>query len=161
MNDSNQTPAPSRRLAPADVELDLEIARVIGNARFKQDVCLMARNQLGLSEFGRLFYLMKNLDDRRLAESLDFIDEVRESHWRCLRCSLKFVAFCRFFCGNQLSGRLDAYEREYDYLLGLFGLGRDFMSEVWEAIDKARPVPAPDPHQNSRLRERSVEICPT
>jgi len=40
MTDSNPT--------PADAELDLEIARIIGNARFKQDVCLMARNQRGL-----------------------------------------------------------------------------------------------------------------
>jgi hypothetical protein len=161
MTESNPTLAPYRRLAPADAELDLEIARIIGNVRFKQDVCLMARNQRGLSEFGRLFYLMTNLDNRRLEEFLDFIDEVRESHRRCLRCSLKFVAFCRFFCGIQLPGRLAAYEREYDYLLGLFGPGRDFMSEVWEAIDKARPVLAPDPPENSRLRERSLESSPT
>jgi len=104
---------------------------------------------------------MTNLENRRLEEFLDFIDEVRESHRRCLRCSLKFVAFCRFFCGIQLPGRQDSYEREYDYLLEVFGPGRDFMSEVWEGIDKAKPVLAPDPPQNSRLRERSVEICPT
>jgi hypothetical protein len=161
--DSN--PAPARPLRPAPsaavAERDLEIARIIGNARFKHNVCLMARNQYGMEEFGRLFYLMLDLDDRRLEESLDFIDEVRESHRLCLRCSLKFVAFCMFFCGTQLPGRLAAYEREYDYLLGLFGPGRDFMEEVREAIDKARPVIAPDPPPNSRLRGRSLAIFPT
>jgi hypothetical protein len=161
MSSSNSKPAGCRRPPRAAAALDTEIARIIGNARFEHNVCLMARNQYGMREFGRLFYLTSDLDKRRLEEVLDFIDEVRDSHRLCLRCSLKFVAFCRFFCGIQLPRRLASYEDEYDRLLALFGPGRDFMSEVWDAIDKAKPVATPKPPPNSRLRSRSLAIFPT
>ena len=161
MSSSNSKPAGCRRATRAAAALDTEIARIIGNARFEHNVCLMARNQYGMREFGRLFYLASDLDKRRLEEVLDFIDEVRDSHRLCLRCSLKFVAFCRFFCGIQLPRRLASYEDEYDRLLALFGPGRDFMSEVWDAIDKAKPVATPKPPPNSRLRSRSLAIFPT
>jgi hypothetical protein len=161
MSRSKSDSARSRSAARQDSAPDAEIARIIGNARFEHNVCLMARNQYGMGEFGRLFYLISDLDKRRLEEVLDFIDEVRDSHRLCLRCSLKFVAFCRFFCGIQLPRRLASYEDEYDRLLALFGPERDFMSEVWEAIDGARPVATPKPPPNSRLRSRSLEIFPT
>jgi len=161
MTNSNSIPAESGGVAQTDSTLDTEITRIIGNARFKHNTCLMARNQYGMAEFGGLFYLMSDLENRRLEGFLDFIDEVRDSHQQCLRCSLKFVAFCRFFCGIQLPRRLASYEDEYDQLLAMFGPGRDFMSEVWEAIDKARPVATPNPPPNSRLRNRPLTIFPT
>ena len=161
MTNSNSIPAESGGVAQTDSALDTEITQIIGNARFKHNTCLMARNQYGMGEFGRLFYLLSDLDNRRLEGFLDFIDKVPDSHQQCLRCSLKFVAFCRFFCGIQLPRRLASYEDEYDQLLAMFGPGRDFMSEVWEAIDKARPVATPNPPPNSRLRERSLAIFPT
>lgn len=143
MIDSNVMSSTSQCLAPTDSGMDLEIARIIGNARSKRNACLMARNQYGLREFGRLFYLMADLDKPRLEESLDFIDEVKQSHEHCIRCSLKFVAFCRIFCGNQLPQRQAAYESEYAEMLKRFGPGRDFMSEVWDVIDRARPTVDP------------------
>lgn len=154
-------PAQTRRAVRADAALDWEINRIIGNARFQHNVCLMARNQYGMGEFGRLFYLLSDIDAGRLEEVLDFVDEVRASHRLCLRCSLKFVAFCRFFCGTQLPRRLAAYEREYDEMLAQFGKGRDFMLEVREAIDKAKPVHPPMAPPSARLRSRSLAIFPT
>ncbi len=161
MSRSNSKPAKRGGGVQPDSALDTEITRIIGNSRREHNTCLMARNQYGMGEFGRLFYLISDLDNRRLEEVLDFIDEVRASHRQCLRCSLKFVAFCRFFCGFQLRRRLPSYEDEYDHLLELFGPGRDFMCEVREAIDKAKPVATPNPPPNSRLRDRSLAIFPT
>lgn len=161
MRSSNSQPARSRSATQPDVATGNETARIIGNARVKHNACLMAHNQYGMGEFGRLFYLISDLDKRRLEGVLDSTDEVRESHRLCLRCSLKFVAFCRFFCGIQLPRRLASYEDEYDRLLALFGPGRDFMSEVRDAIDKAKPVATPKPPPNSRLRGRSLAIFPT
>jgi hypothetical protein len=77
------------------------------------------------------------------------------------RVCIKFVAFCRFFCGIQVPRRLASYEDEYDRLLALFGPGRDFMSEVWDAVDKAKPVTTRKPTPNSRLRSRCLAIFPT
>jgi hypothetical protein len=152
---------PSAGATLADSTRHTEITRIIGNARFEHNVCVMARKQYGMGEFGRLFYLMLGVNNRKLEELLDFIDEVRRSHRYCLPCSLKFLAFCRVFCGIQLPDRQAAYEREYYDRLEQYGPGRDFMDEVWEAIDKARPVAAPKPPPNSRLRNRSLMIFPT
>lgn len=149
--------APSR----AENLLGVEIERIIGNARFDHNVCLMARNRYGMSEFGRLFYLLADLEDSQLKRYLDLVDEVRAGHLPCLRCSLKFVAFCRFFCGIRLPRRLLCYEREFEALLRRFGPGRDFMSEVWEAIDGAKPAVVALPPPLSRLRHQRLRVFPT
>ena len=142
-------------------ELDPEILRIIGNARFNHNVCVMARNRYGMGEFGRLFYLLGDLRRPLLSHYLDKIDEVREGHRDCPMCSLKFAAFCRFFCGIELPERLAAYEREYDAMLWSFGPGRDFMYEVWNAIDKARPVTSATMPPSARLRGLSLSVFPT
>jgi hypothetical protein len=125
MRSSNSQPARSRSATQPDVATGNETARIIGNPRVKHNACLMAHNQYGMGEFGRLFYLISDLDKRRLEGVFDSTDEVRESHRLCLRCSLKFVAFCRFFCGIQLPRRLASSGREYDRLPVLFGPGRE------------------------------------
>jgi hypothetical protein len=141
--------------------LHSEIVRIIGNARFEHNVCLMARGQYGMGEFGRLFYLLADLSNERLQEYLDLIDEVRKSHRACLRCSIKFLAFCRFFCGIQLPVRLAGYETEYAEQVERFGPGRDFMGEVREAIDRAKPVRFAAPPPSSRLRNLALKVFPT
>lgn len=153
--------APSPHANQADLTRYTEITRIIGNARFEHNVCVMARRQYGMGEFGRLFHLMLGVNNRKLEEFLDFIDEVRRSHRYCLPCSLKFLAFCRVFCEPQFPDRLASYEREYYDRIEQYGPGRDFMDEVREAIDKARPEVAPKPPPNSRLRNRSLMIYPT
>ena len=152
--DSTTLPGPHSRQ-------DSEILRIIGNARYEHNVCLMARGRYGMAEFGRLFYLLGDLGRAVLSGCLDQIDEAREGHRECLRCSLKFVAFCRFFCGILLPERLAAYEREYDAMLWSYGKGRDFMCEVWEAIEKARPVRSARTPPSARLRSLSLSVFPT
>lgn len=120
--------------------LEAEISRIIGNARFNHHVCVMARNSHGMAEFGALFHLIQNLAKPLLEKYLDLIDEVRKTHRFCLRCSLKFTAFCCLFCGNQLPIRRALYDREYAALLALWGPGRDFMQEVRHAIRMAKPA---------------------
>jgi hypothetical protein len=161
MTDPTPNSTKSPRLSESADQLDPEILRIIGNARFEHNVCLMARSRYGMGEFGRLFYLLGDLSRPVLSHYLDQIDEVREGHSECLRCSLKFMAFCRFFCGIQLPGRLAAYEREYDAKLWSFGKGRDFMCEVWEAIDKAKPVRSACMSPSARLRGLSLSVFPT
>jgi len=153
--------AESPSLCATHPQLDSEILRIIGNARFEHNVCLMARHRYGMHEFGRLFYLLRDLKPPLLSRYLNQIDEVREGHRGCLRCSLKFLAFCRFFSGIQLPDRLAAYEREYDAMLWSFGPGRDFMYEVREAIDRARPVTIASMPPSARLPGPSLSVFPT
>jgi hypothetical protein len=141
--------------------LPAEVVRLIGNARSHHNVCVLARGRYGMAEFGRLFYLLADLDDERLGRCLDLVDEVRRTHAKCLRCTIKFVAFCRFYCGIQLPRRLEAYERRYDRLVDLFGRGRDFMGEVGQAIEEAKPEIHPNPPPGARLRHHALKVFPT
>ena len=161
MTDLISNPAESHAVSEPEPGQHSEIMRIIGNARFEHNVCLMARTRYGMAEFGSLFYLLADLRDPLLHGYLDLVDEVREEHRLCLRCSLKFLAFCRFFCGIQLPRRLAAYEREYGRMVRKFGPGRDFMYEVWEAIDTAKPVRNTRPPPSSRLRNFPLAVFPT
>lgn len=148
-------------LSGTGARLDSETLRIIGNARFEHNVCLMARGRYGMAEFGRLFYLLEQSDSSMLGRCLDRLDEVRVGHRACLRCSLKLAAFCIFFCGNRLLWRKAAYQREYDAMLWRFGQERDFMSEVRDAIAAARPAGSARMPTRARLRRLSLAVFPT
>ena len=119
--------------------LDTEIRRIIGNARQEHNRCVLARKRYGLEEFGRLYYLLEALPGEQLEAHLDFLDEVRATHDDCGPCSMKFIAFCRFYCGSKLPARLARYEKEYSELHRLLASPRDFMDEVQYAIDCQKP----------------------
>lgn len=116
-----------------------EALRVIGNARSEHHTCVMAGSRHGMAEFGALFHIVPELEYSALVHCLNLMDEVRAGHLRCLRCSLKFLAFCIFFCGSRIPLRRACYEYEYEKLIDRFGSGRDFFKEVDEAIRAAKP----------------------
>jgi len=152
---SSQTPQATHP-APADPDpAHTEILRIIGNARAEHNVCVMARGRYGLREFGRLFYLLENVPNQKLGAYLDEVDAARSGH--CLKCSLKILAFCRFYCRNRLEQRRETYILEYEEELAVFGPGRDFFDEVAYAIKCSKPQPPPTPPpqtKKSRLRQR-------
>jgi len=138
-----------------------EILRIIGNAGVEHNVCVMARGRYGLSEFGRLFYLLADVTTEKLGDYLDQIDAVRSGH--CIKCSLKILAFCRFYCGNRMEQQLRKFIREYELELEVFGPGRDFLDEVGYAIECAKPQPpatssTESKHEKMRRRVFSTDI---
>jgi hypothetical protein len=147
-------------LIPCGDDGHREILRIIGNARFDHNVCVMANNQYGMEEFGRLFYLLADLPDTKLMEYLDQIDLVRAGHRGCVRCSLKFLVFCQFFCGIQLPHRLEGYNREFDAMVSKWP-GRDFVEEVWKSIDSAKPSASERSLPLERLRRMRLRVFPT
>ena len=156
---SKQTP---QTAPPADRDpAHAEILRIIGNARAEHNVCTMARGRYGLREFGRLFYLLADVPNQRLGEYLDQIDAARSGH--CIKCSLKILAFCRFYCGNRMEQRLEKYIREYEVELEWFGTEeeRDFMDEVGYAIECAQPQPPAPPAPESKNSKLWQRVFPT
>lgn len=125
---------------PSDAELHEEILRIIGNVRREHNACVMARGRYGLAEFGRLAGLLENVTDARLNEYVDLIEEVRRTH-DCFRCSMKFIAFNVFFCGDRLPGRKRFYQQYYEHRMEGSSLDRDFMNEVEQVIWAAANPP--------------------
>ena len=152
---SNQTPQTAPPADPAHTE----ILRIIGNARAEHNVCTMARGRYGLREFGRLFYLLADVTDQKLGEYLNRIDDARSGH--CIKCSLKMLAFCRFYCGSRLEQRLAKYRREYEAELSVFGPERDILDEVGYAIDCAKPQPPAPPPPESKMTRMRQRVFPT
>jgi hypothetical protein len=151
---------------PPPSESDLahtEILRIIGNARAEHNVCVMARGRYGLSEFGRLFYLLACVSNQKLGEYLDQIDAARSGH--CIKCSLKILAFCRFYCGDRMEQHLGKFTREYELELELFnsepGSERDFLDEVGYAIECAKPQTPATPAPESKGVKMWQRVFPT
>jgi len=140
-----------------------EILRIIGNASAADNVCVMARGRYGLSEFGRLFYLLAGVSNQKLGEYLDQIDAARSGH--CIKCSLKILAFCRFYCGDRMEQRLGKFIREYELELELFDLERDserdFLDEVGYAIECAKPQTPATPAPESKGVKMWQRVFPT
>lgn len=127
---------------PADsTQSDNEIMRLIGNARSVHNICVMARNRAGMSDYGLLAHLLNNVSDAQLASYLNVIDEVRKSHFRCPICTLKIISFCEYYSQERLPSAHQKYFRLYEKWYKKLGRERNFRKEVHEAVLFAQPVP--------------------
>jgi len=124
----------------ADAALHEEILRIIGNVRQEHNSCVMARGRYGLAEFGRLAGLLDNVTNEKLEKYVELIDDVRRTHG-CFRCSMKFIAFNAFFCGDRLPRRGRFYRQYYHHRMEGSSLDRDFMREVEQVIWAAANPP--------------------
>jgi len=135
-----ETPSNVTQNAPADAGLHDEILRIILNVKQEHNSCVMARGRYGLAEFGRLAGLLENVTNEKLDEYVEIIDGVRRAHG-CFRCSMKFIAFNVFFCGDRLPRRGRFYRQYYHHRMEGSSLERDFMREVEQVIWAAANPP--------------------
>ena len=123
-----------------------EITRLIYNARSDHNICVMSRDRHGMDDFATLARLFKDVSDEDLTYYLGEIDRVRATHNYCVICSLKFLAFCRYFSMDRLPKRYQADGMEYEMRVRTIDNDkirkRDILSEVRQAIGAARTEPA-------------------
>ena len=99
-----------------------------------------------MDDFSKLARLFKDVSDEDLTYYLGEIDRVRATHNYCIICSLKFLAFCRYFSAKRLPKRYQSDVIEYEKRLRTIDnekiRKRDILSEVRQAIGAARTEPA-------------------
>ena len=123
----------------------------------------MSRDHHGMEDFAKLARLLKEVSDEDLSCYLGKIDRVRASHSYCEICSLKFLAFCRYFSMDRLPKRYRSDVMEYEMRLRKVDnetlLKRDILSEVRQAIGAARTEQAVFP-TNIRAFRGDAEPVP-
>ena len=128
----------SRLTTDMPTPMEASILRLIRNSKREHSIrCALRSGGYGLADYGLLAHRLAGVPDTILGKYLDEVDGVRRSHLSCISCSLKFLAFCKFFSTPRLPQRNAEYQTEFQQLLREDRSGRDFMGEIQEVIQKA------------------------
>lgn len=131
------------KFTPAPVLPDAEIRRLILNQKQEHSPHAFRAGGAGMEDFRRLARAFAALPPERLAGWLELIEQVAETHARCLPCLAKIRAYLMVFSRDRLPDVHARNEREYRRL-ALEGrrMGRDYLGEVLDSLEGNDDSPA-------------------
>lgn len=117
-----------------------DIGHHITNQREEYAHCSFAAGRVGMSDFSRLYPVLRCLPPRQLTKWMQLIDSMRATHDDCASCTLKVLAYSILFTRDRLPKLSLEYTRLYQARAKKCyrppGPGRDYMGEVLASIDR-------------------------
>jgi hypothetical protein len=135
-----------------------EIRRLIQNQKAEHTPHAFRAGGSAMADFRRLASVFAALEPAELSGWLDGIEQMSESHRRCLPCSAKIRSYLLIFSFGRLPERQARYERELRPLLEQGRqIGRDYWGEVIASLEGNDTTPAAAAHL-AWWRELAAEL---
>ena len=125
------------------------IRRLITNQNYEYTPHAFRAGHAGMADFNRLLPVLRTLPAVELEQWMDLIDEMGETHGRCLPCSCKVLVYSFLSTRDILPERSARYKQRYDQRITRHPppKGRNYLAEVMRSLQKGPESPEERAHK--------------